>query len=1732
MSTEVELASLGVKVDATAVDPGIQKLHSLADAGGVAEAATLKLTSATELLAAETRRASGVTAASVDAHGAAAAAVQGEVQAILAADASQRKALASAGGYSSAMRDMADAVRQADQVERAAYQATKQLDVANLQAVKSTAALGVAYRQLDDHVMTYHVNAMKAGAAAQFLGAGHVAAGKGARLQAAEVLNLTRQLADVGVTAAMGMNPLMIAIQQGPQIADIFQTAAARGVKASSVFGELGSIVGNVLGKAGPFAVGAAVVGTLGAAFLAGEKDANRFANAIAITGGAAGITGSQYEAMVRRIEGSTDAGYGKAREAILTLVDSGRVSGIALENFASSAVTLSQFTGKAASDFAKDFAGMGDDVTAFAIKFNSQYHLLTGAQIEHIRLLQEQGRVTEAMTALSISMHERLGEVGPENLGHLERGWRSVEHAISAAWEALKGFGNETAGRDREIARLEAGIQNMSTPYNRELPNHDKIVANMQAELDALKKVRDAQGAAATGEQAVTDAVQRHATTYATLGDNINRAAAEQKKYLADQKAIADAAKKDPALASAVDSAARQKVVLEAIEKKYAPAAAAASNKAETAAESAAKAAARHAEQLAREASAMDATTAGALATARAYGVSDAAALRSIATADATAKAITKRGDVEAFVQRQLDLNAAKAAENAAKTVAGVEAQIAARTKANASVASGSATSAEANERLRLEAELRPLIAQADAASGEAKRILTEQIIRLAFARKADNAEAKTELLLAQRASQSDQLAYMEKELSLIGATNRERAVELAMFAKRQEIQRTGIGTEVDVAKAGEVAGKDFDVRRSTDNLNASLSYTLELLDQVDAHARDAAGGLASAFDGAGAGIERMVQAIGGLTTVMTSLAAQEEAIRVRRDADQKNQIKGSAAWQHAEILASRETTKARVGAYGSMAGAARDFFKEGSNGYELLAGAEKAFRIIEFGLALQSIAMKGAEATAAVAAETTITGATVAGTAIRTPLKAAEGIAGIFAALGPFGFPVAAAATAVMVAAGVKAFGGGGGTPGVTDMEDRQKAQGAGSVLGDASAKSDSLARAMEAVASNTNRDLEYSNSMLKSLRAIEGGIGAVAAALARTLGASGALSTDGLDLGKTTEGPGIAARILAPISNLLPGLFGGSKTRTLQDQGLQFGSQSLSDILGGGIDGQTYQQVLEQTKKKAFGVTYSNKTKSLTETGDIDADLSGQITQLIGSLKTGVLSAAEVLGVTGAEAVLDSFQVNLGKLSFKDMSGEEITAALNAIFGKLGDDLASAAVPVLTELQKVGEGAFETLARVARNYQVLDVTLSSIGMVFDGVGVSSLTARERLIDLAGGIDALVEQTQFFGETFLTEAERLAPIQAAVTKEMARLGLAGVDTRDEFKRLVLSLDVSTAAGADLYAALMAVAPAFAKVTEESDAAAQTLADAGDALSAALERQASAAETARDKFQGLADTLKKFNEGLYSGPAAKLSPEEQYLASKDLFEKTYAAAQRHDEKAIAELPSIMQSFLDASEDYNASSVGYFDDLDAVKQATAATQGYAQTQANIADQQLSETRRQSDAIFGVKSAVESVEQLLAAYLAAGGTMGGAAGGATGGAGTPSRAFDGSDYLDANADIAAAFQKYLAGDPAFMAQSGYASGMDADQFGQKHWDNGGKNENRPTFVMTPAPAATMAAPVSNDNTRVEAKLDAVVREMQALVRQGGAASPAMIQQLERLREDVAANSRALHTFASN
>lgn len=750
----------------------------------------------------------------------------------------------------------------------------------------------------------------------------------------------------------------------------------------------------------------------------------------------------------------------------------------------------------------------------------------------------------------------------------------------------------------------------------------------------------------------------------------------------------------------------------------------------------------------------------------------------------------------------------------------------------------------------------------------------------------------------------------------------------------------------------------------------------------------------LGEVFGQAGEAIEGMVAAVERLQD------AEDEYQAMRQQFGDDPKLAGEMA------KADRAHTQAKLNGQVALLGATKRLFSEQSAGYKAIEALEKA---------------------AAIRA------------AINTGIHVAQGAAKIFASLGPWAFPVVGAMIAVMASLGFK--GGGGSMTAPPSAKDIQEQAGTGTVLGDSSAKSNSIANSLEIVAANTNKDLEYSNAMLKALHAIEDGIGKLAGNVARQISVAGGMfDTSGAKLGSNSSGGFL-------------GLFGSTTTRELWDAGLDIFSTSVADILQNGVEGQTF-QVVQQIKKKSgfLGLGASTKTTYETTTGEIDPGITEAVNGVIYSLRQGLVEASKVIGLDGASAIIDNFRIEIGRLSFKDMTGEEIEQQLNAVFSKVGDQMAAELLPMLTELQTIGEGAFETFMRVAREYQVVDVSLRSVGLTFGAVGLSSLAARDNLVELLGGLDAFADAVTYYRENFLTEAERMAPVMSSVAAEMDRLGQAGTDTIDEFKALVNGLDLTTQAGRDLFAALMAVAPAFntvekyqaAQAKADADAAAaqakadaaqvdaakaladkrrnleiaimremgnasgalaaqrsmeleamdaslrpqqmvlyyyQDLNKARDVLTGAYQRESAALEATAAKFRDFASSLRQFRDSLFATGADSAAAQLAQLRSVG------AKAARGDETALGNLSGVAQTYLDNAKGNVVSLLDYKREVAKVAQIVDGAIAGASGKASAAEQQLEVLKDQvegqidiSDNVISVREALEKINELTAPNL--------------------------------------------------------------------------------------------------------------------------------------------------------
>jgi hypothetical protein len=631
--------------------------------------------------------------------------------------------------------------------------------------------------------------------------------------------------------------------------------------------------------------------------------------------------------------------------------------------------------------------------------------------------------------------------------------------------------------------------------------------------------------------------------------------------------------------------------------------------------------------------------------------------------------------------------------------------------------------------------------------------------------------------------------LARLESQLaqrSDLGLTWEEiQALEKLIDAKRRSGAAAVRVEELQAAKKG------------LDELNAFLD---------PAKAKGFGDALRAAFGSAGSAAVK-------LTGVLEDFSQRQAEISKQRGNAANAYLNGLVTEkQYMEDLASLSDmeTRSRLSGYGDMASAAAGFFGEQSKGYQALMAVSKVFHAAELAMTLAELVPKGISAVLT------------------------QGTGDPYTAFGRM-----AAMAAIVAGLGV-AIGGVGGGGGGNVAKERQAAAGTGSVLGDSKAKSESIANALELVAANSDIELSYTAGMLDALRNIESSISGLGNLLVRSGALTGEVAPDRKggteEFGRSTLGVALTGGILGLTLDKLTGGFVGKMTGkvlgsilggkvTTLDTGLTADRASLGTVLAGGIKAKQYTDI-----KKDGGWFRSDKTSTTSVT--LDAEANAQFTKIIAGLGGSIQEAGKLLGVSGDafSERLNSFVVDIGKISLKDLKGEDIQKQLEAVFGKLGDDMARFGIGGLEQFQEVGEGYFETLTRIASNYANLDSIMASIGATFGATGMESIAARERLLSLTGGIKELGEKSNAFAENFLTEAERLAPVQKYVSDQMAALGLSHVTTADQYKKVVLDLAnsgaLATEAGAKQYAALLDLAEAFAKTHEATKAVSRSAQD------------------------------------------------------------------------------------------------------------------------------------------------------------------------------------------------------------------------------------------------------------------------------------------------------------------
>ncbi|HGL4202616.1 TPA: phage tail tape measure protein [Citrobacter farmeri] len=342
------------------------------------------------------------------------------------------------------------------------------------------------------------------------------------------------QMTDIVTSLAAGQPPLMVLLQQGGQLKDMFGGIGP----AAKAMG------GYILGLVNPFTLAAAAVGVLGLAYHQGSQEQDAFNKSLILTGNQVGKTSGQLADIAARAGVAANSTTGAAATALNQLVESGKVAGDSLERVTTTVVKTSEATGIATDKLVNDFNSIAADPVAAITRLNDQYHFLTLATYNQIKALQDEGNQQEAARvatdAYANTMQQRSADI-QQNLGLLEKAWNGLAGAAKSAWDAMLDVGRESGGNER-IAQIRKELDWIDNAVGgktafgvrrKELEQELNILQlTMTAQADVNGAVSEANKAEQQRIKTQQDA-DRVNQQFLSNADKRNKAIEQQKKFL-----------------------------------------------------------------------------------------------------------------------------------------------------------------------------------------------------------------------------------------------------------------------------------------------------------------------------------------------------------------------------------------------------------------------------------------------------------------------------------------------------------------------------------------------------------------------------------------------------------------------------------------------------------------------------------------------------------------------------------------------------------------------------------------------------------------------------------------------------------------------------------------------------------------------------------------------------------------------------------------------------------------------------------------------------------------------------------------------------------------------------------------------------------------------------------------------------------------------------------------------
>lgn len=325
-------------------------------------------------------------------------------------------------------------------------------------------------------------------------------------------------------------------------------------------------------------------------------------------------------------------------------------------------------------------------------------------------------------------------------------------------------------------------------------------------------------------------------------------------------------------------------------------------------------------------------------------------------------------------------------------------------------------------------------------------------------------------------------------------------------------------------------------------------------------------------------------------------------------------------------------------------------------------------------------------------------------------------------------------------------------------------------------------------------------------------------------------------------------------------------------------------------------------------------------------------------------------EVAASRNGQQVFSSADWNVGR-SDDDLSAAVSKASAEALFAAIKSlDLSEPFRVYFDALNDAATAESKTAAlTTAQNVQKVTTAFDQLGIQFAGFADLAVTARDGLIGLSGGVDALLTNASAFSQGFLSETERNTAAMQGMLKIAEGLGLALPKTIDAFRELLLAQDLTTDSGQKTAAALLGISGAFRQVTDSIQGATRSalsdivrsITGMRDAVAAANQKVADARggildgylsaqgrlnellEQSRQATLAFGSGLRTYLDGLSFGQFATETPAGQYQSLQRRLMEQAALAQGGNQGARDGLTGAADAFLKAAQARSGSAAEF-----------------------------------------------------------------------------------------------------------------------------------------------------------------------------------------------------------------